>query len=227
VIVNKLHGFDLTPAEAIQLQQELAPSVIQKDDRKEVRLIAGVDVSLGRQGGQGRAAVVVFRYPSLETVAESIFEDRVSMPYVPGLLSFRELPLILPALEKLRVEPDLFIVDGQGVAHPRRLGIAAHLGLFTGKPTIGCAKSRLCGDHSEVGDSRGDFVDLHDRREVIGRVVRTKENCKPLYISVGNSLSLETAVDWVIKLTGCYRLPEPVRQAHLAASRNTVFRDCT
>jgi len=137
-------------------------------------------------------------------------------------LSFRELPLILPALEKLSVEPDLLIVDGQGIAHPRRLGIASHLGLFTGKPTIGCAKSRLCGEQGEVGTCSGDRSDLVDGGETIGRVIRTKIGCKPIYISVGNMISLETAVEWVLKLCNGYKLTEPVRQAHLSAGRNPL-----
>ncbi len=213
-----MHGFDLAPAAAMKLQSKLASSVIRVSETGDVSLIAGVDVSIGRTGGTGRAAVVVLRYPSLKIVEESIHEGQVTMPYIPGLLSFRELPLILPALEKLKLTPDLFIVDGQGIAHPRRLGIAAHLGLFTGKPTIGCAKSRLCGEHQEVGATEGDSVDLVDGDEIIGRVIRTREDSKPVYISLGHLISLEVATEWVLKLCGGYRLPAPVRLAHLAAS---------
>ncbi len=220
--INKIHGFDLPPGAAIKLQSDLAASVVTSDDGGEIRLIAGVDVSVGRQGTCGRAAVVVVRYPSFEIVAESIYKGIVSVPYIPGLLSFRELPLILPALEKLELEPDLFIVDGQGIAHPRRLGIAAHLGLFTGKPTIGCAKSRLCGEHPDVGITRGESTGLLDDGAIIGRVVRTKEGCKPVFVSVGHRITLETAVTWVLKLGCGYRLPEPVHLAHLAAGRKPV-----
>jgi deoxyribonuclease V len=218
--VNKLHEFGLSPAEAVKLQLRLASLVRPEDQPGEIRLVAGVDVSFGRQGGSGRAAIVVLQYPSLDLVAESFNEGQVSMPYIPGLLSFRELPLIIPALEKLSLEPDLFIVDGQGVAHPRRLGIAAHLGLFTGKPTIGCAKSRLCGEYAEVGNYPGDSTELMDGDEVIGRVVRTKADCKPVHISVGHNIRLETAITWVLKLNNGYRLPEPVRIAHSAAARS-------
>ena len=206
----------------MKLQSELASAVVPTGAPDEIALIAGIDVSIDRQGGTGRAAVAVLRYPSLEIAAESVHEGPLTMPYIPGLLSFRELPLILPALEKLDIEPDLFIVDGQGIAHPRRLGIAAHLGLFTGKPIIGCAKSRLCGEHAEVGTDKGDFVDLMDGQEVIGRVVRTRQGCKAVYISTGHRISLETAVEWVLKLSGELRLPEPVRQAHQAAGRKTL-----
>ena len=219
MIIKHLHSFQLPFDSAIRLQSNLALSVVREDKLGEIKLVAGVDVSLGRQGEIGRAAVVVMHYPSFEIVAESIHEGTVTMPYIPGLLSFRELPLILPALEKLGAEPDLFIVDGQGVAHPRRLGIASHLGLFTGKPTIGCAKSRLCGEHDEVGTAAGDFVDLIDRNEIIGRVLRTKRNCRPIFVSIGHMTGRESAMNWVYKLCKGYKLPEPVRQAHLTAGR--------
>ena len=210
----------------MKLQADLASVVLQEGELEGISLIAGVDVSIGRQGSIGRAAVVVLKYPSLEIAEESVNEGPVTMPYIPGLLSFRELPLILPAIEKLKLTPDLFIVDGQGIAHPRRLGIAAHLGLFTGKPTIGCAKSRLCGEHREVGESKGSAVELVDGDEVIGRVVRTREGCKPVYISVGHKLSLENAVKWVLELSSGYRLPAPVRQAHLTAGRSKTILTC-
>lgn len=220
--INKLHGFDLAPAEAKKLQAKLAPAVTIIDEpQNDISLIAGVDVSIGKVGSLGRAAVILMSYPALQVIAESIHEGTAAVPYIPGLLSFRELPLILPALEKLDVEPDLFIVDGQGIAHPRRLGIASHLGLFTGKPTIGCAKSKLCGEHKEVGLSRGSSSDLYDGEEIVGRVIRTREGSKPLYVSVGHSIGLESAAAWVLKLVDRFRLPEPVRQAHLAACRGT------
>ena len=222
MIINNLHSFDLPYSEAIELQRKLASSVTREDQLAKVNLVAGVDVSLGRQGSLGRAAVVVLSYPSLEIVAESTHEGPVPMPYIPGLLSFRELPLILPALEKLNVEPDLFIVDGQGIAHPRRLGIASHLGLFIDRPTIGCAKSRLCGEHDEVGACAGEGQDLIEGDETIGRVLRTRVGCRPIYVSIGHKISLENAVDWVLKLSKGYKLPEPVRQAHMSAGRKTM-----
>ncbi|MEL7562097.1 deoxyribonuclease V [Dehalogenimonas sp. 4OHTPN] len=219
--INKLHRFNLTPANSIKLQAELAPAIKTADQPEgRISLIAGVDVSIGRQGSTGRAAVAVISYPTLEIIAESVHEGPAAMPYIPGLLSFRELPLILPALEKLDLEPDLFIVDGHGIAHPRRLGIAAHLGLFIDKPTIGCAKSRLYGKHDEVGWSRGSSAELYDGNEIIGRVIRTREGSKPLYISAGHRISLESAAAWVLKLTSRFRLPEPLRCAHLSAGRD-------
>jgi len=211
----------MSPAEAIKIQHNLSGDISRVDSPGEITYIAGVDVSLGRFGGTGRASVVVLKYPSLEVTGESTFEGLVPMPYIPGLLSFRELPLILPALQNIAIEPDLLIVDGHGIAHPRRLGIAAHLGLFTNKPVIGCAKSRLCGTHSDVGPNNGDYAELVTNCEVIGRVIRTREGSKPVFVSVGNHISLETATDWVLKLCAGHRLPEPVRQAHLAAGRKT------
>ncbi|AKG53429.1 endonuclease V [Dehalogenimonas sp. WBC-2] len=214
---NVLHDFHLTPAAAIALQTELALNVEAVDVSAKVELIAGVDVAAGRQGTIGRAAIVVVQYPSLEIVAESVYQGVTVMPYIPGLLSFRELPLIIPALEKLALTPDLFLVDGHGIAHPRRLGIASHLGLITGIPTVGCAKSRLCGEHKEIATVKGSSTDLLDDNEITGRVLRTKSCCKPLYISVGHKITLETAVAWVLKLDRGYRLPEPVRLAHKTA----------
>ncbi|PPD58944.1 deoxyribonuclease V [Dehalogenimonas etheniformans] len=219
MIIDQLHDFNFSFSEAIKLQNNLASKIIREDQPLDVKLIAGVDVSIGRQGSTGRAAVVVMHYPSFEIAASSVYEGEVNIPYIPGLLSFRELPLIIPTIERLNVVPDLFIVDGQGIAHPRRLGIASHLGLFTGKPTIGCAKSRLCGEHAEVGMHVGDSEFLVHGDDVIGKVVRTKKGCKLIYISIGHRISLETALNWVLKLCKTHRLPEPVRQAHMAAGR--------
>ena len=214
-----------TPGEAVRLQKELAFRVIARDAMAgEIHLVAGVDVSAGRAGETGRAAVVVLRYPEMEVAETSVAEGPPGMPYIPGLLSFRELPLIMPALERLKVTPDLLLVDGQGIAHPRRLGLAAHLGVITGLPAIGCAKSRLCGVAGEQGPERGDTAELTDGGEVIGRVVRTRTGCRPVFVSVGHRISLETAVDWVLKLGGGYRLPEPLRLAHRAAAGTGLTR---
>jgi deoxyribonuclease V len=176
-----------------------------------------VDIS-GEDGyGMARAAVVVLRYPGLEIVERKVITMPVVFPYVPGLLSFREVPLILAACEQLTVTPDLFIADGQGVAHPRRLGLACHLGLFLVVPTIGCAKSILCGRHDEVGEERGDSAPLYDDGEVVGAAVRTRRGVKPVYVSIGHKVDLRTAIDWVLACCYRYRLPEPTRLAHLAA----------
>lgn len=184
------------------------------------RFIAGVDISARRAGRAARAAVVVLSYPELGVVEAEVVSGELALPYIPGLLSFREAPLILEACERLTVTPDLILVDGQGIAHPRRLGLASHLGLFLDTPTIGCAKSRLCGSHEEPGAEPGDYAEVVDKDELIGAALRTRSGVKPVYVSIGHKVDLETAVHWVLRCCRGYRLPEPTRLAHLAAGGN-------
>jgi deoxyribonuclease V len=216
--LERLHEWDVTPSGAIALQKELAPRVVRDGDPGDVRLVAAADLAFvdrrwPRQPTRGRAAVVLMRYPELAVVEEQVVEGKVSFPYVPGLLSFREAPLLAQALKRLKGTPDLLLIDGQGYAHPRRLGIASHIGLMAGLPTIGCAKSRLCGEHAEPGSRRGSQTELRDGGEVIGAVLRTRDGVKPLYVSAGHRISLEAAVQWVLRLAPRYRLPEPIRVA--------------
>ncbi|MDY6912086.1 MAG: deoxyribonuclease V [Chloroflexota bacterium] len=206
-----LHDWQVTPARAVMIQRELAGRISTEDGCLDVKLVAGVDISVSRLGGMGRGAVVVLRYPELNLVESQVAEWEIDFPYVPGLLSFREAPVLLAACEKLSSTPDLILVDGQGWAHPRRLGLASHLGLLWDKPTIGCAKSRLCGEHDPVGIGRGEFSRLTDRGEIIGVVLRTKTNVKPLYISPGHKISLESSIQWALNCGRGYRLPEPTR----------------
>jgi deoxyribonuclease V len=154
-----------------------------------------------------------------------VVTDRVEFPYVPGLLSFREAPLILAALEKITAVPDLIMVDGQGIAHPRRMGLASHLGLFLGVPTIGCAKSRLCGECEEPGNEPGSYADLTDKGEVIGATLRTRAGVKPVYVSIGHMIDLPSAMHWVLACCRGYRLPEPTRLAHQAAGANLRVKE--
>ncbi|MEE4304110.1 MAG: deoxyribonuclease V [Wenzhouxiangella sp.] len=206
----------------VERQRELAAQVIDRDDlRLPPGLVAGVDAAFPDKGRTTRAAAVLMRFPKLETVDEVVFEQATELPYIPGLLSFRELPAILGALERLAIPPELVLCDGQGRAHPRRFGIACHLGVTTGLATIGVGKSRLCGQHDEPGPEKGASVDLVDGDEVIGRVVRTRSRVRPLYISVGHRVSLATAVDLVLACTPRYRLPEPVRRADRLAGRHS------
>jgi deoxyribonuclease V len=215
---NRLHDWNLTTSQARDLQNRLALDVCRLGNVVEPRFIAGIDVSSPlRARGMGTAAVVVLAYPGLELVETKTVRGQIDFPYVPGLLSFREAPLILQAFEKITHTPDLIIVDGQGIAHPRRLGIAAHLGLFFDIPTIGCAKSRLCGTYVEPAPAAGNFEELTDNGESIGVVLRTKNNVKPLFISVGNNIAIEDAVSWIMRCCRGYRLPEPIRFAHHAA----------
>lgn len=215
--ISKLHAWDVSPAEAIRLQEALRHQAVVENRLGEVATVAGVDVSV--LGEVARAAVVVLRYSDLAVLEVALAEVPVTFPYVPGLLAFREAPAILAACERLQVEPDLFIFDGQGSAHPRRMGIATHVGLFLDRPTIGCAKSRLCGVHPELPLQAGSWVPLTDGNEVIGAAVRTRAGVKPVYVSPGHRVDLATAVHYVLACCRGYRLPEPCRRAHMAAGR--------
>jgi deoxyribonuclease V len=220
VKVERLHGWQVSTAQASDLQRRLKGRVSRSNEVVAPRFIAGVDISAGRAGGVARAAVVVLSYPELGVVGVEVVSGELTLPYIPGLLSFREAPLILEACERLTVTPDLIMVDGQGIAHPRRMGLASHLGLFLDTPTIGCAKSRLCGSHEEPGAEPGDYAEVVDRDELIGAALRTRSGVKPVYVSIGHKVDLETAVHWVLKCCRGYRLPEPTRLAHLAAAGN-------
>jgi len=220
---SALHGWDVSAQEAVTLQRELAGRVSRHNAAVLVHLVAGVDVSVTR-AGNAAAAVVVLRYPELDTVEIAVRRGAASFPYFPGLLSFRELPLVLEAFRGLKTRPDLIMVDGQGVAHPRRFGIAAHLGVYLDRPAIGCAKSRLCGAADMPGVLCGSRTELRDGDEVIGAVLRTKKGIKPLYVSIGHKIDLETALGWVMKCVRGYRLPEPLRRAHLAAGGSLTGR---
>lgn len=216
--VHHLHEWHVSTDEAQQIQRKLAAKVITSDEMNPAFLIAGVDISGADLEGVAKAAIVVLNYPELNLLDTVVIEDIVSYPYVPGLLSFREMPLLIKAFEELTSVPDLVLVDGQGIAHPRRLGLASHLGLFLDLPTIGCAKSRLTGTHGEVPDEPEKWTELFDGDEIIGVVLRTKTKTKPLYISTGHKISLPTAIYWTLKCCKGYRLPEPTRLAHLAAA---------
>jgi deoxyribonuclease V len=213
------YDWNVTTTRAREIQFELAPQISRAGKVIKPELVAGVDVSVNRFAKTGAAAVVVLRYPGMEVVETGLAEDNVRFPYVPGLLTFREAPLVLAAFEKLTVTPDLVMVDGQGIAHPRRIGLAAHLGLCIGLPTIGCAKSRYIGEHEIPGNQAGDSAELHDGDEVIGAVVRTRAGVKPVYISIGHMINLPSAVKWTLACCRGYRLPEPTRLAHMAAGR--------
>lgn len=213
------HSWDLSPKEAIALQRELAQRIAPTDHRDHFDTVAGIDV--GIKGDVARAAVAVLSLPSLQPVEFSRAECPISFPYIPGLLSFREGPAILEALARLESVPDVLIFDGQGYAHPRRVGIATHLGILLDHPSVGCAKSRLCGTHRQPALERGNRVWLWDKGEIIGAVVRTRTNVNPVFVSVGHKVSLETAIALVLRCGAGYRLPEPTRHAHRAASGTT------
>jgi len=179
-----------------------------------------VDISVNKAQGMATGAVVVLNYPELRVVETKVVNGRLDFPYVPGLLSFRESPLTLAACERLTITPDLILVDGQGIAHPRRFGLASHLGLFLNTPTVGCAKSLLCGRHEVPGEKPGSYAEVVDGGEIIGAALRTKLGVKPIYVSVGHKVDLQTAIYWVLECCRSYRIPEPTRLAHLAAGGN-------
>ena len=216
----QLHSWQVNVAQALDIQLGLAAKVSKVSEVITPRLIAGVDISAPGAQGIASGAVVVLSYPELRLVETQIVNEKVNFPYIPGLLSFREAPLVLAACEKLTVNPDLILVDGQGIAHPRRMGLASHLGLFLDIPTIGCAKSRLCGSHQVPGTEPGNYAELVDNGEVIGAALRTKLGTNPLYVSIGHKVDLPTAIHWVLACCRDYRLSEPTRLAHLAAGGN-------
>lgn len=216
--IHKPPAWPANVAEARAIQESLRGKVIARDKLGEVNTVAGIDVGFESNGTVTRAAVVVLDFPSLTPREQAIARRPTRFPYVPGFLSFREAPAVLAALEKLRMKPDLLLCDGQGMAHPRRFGIACHLGLLTDTPSIGVAKSRLIGMHEAVPEEKGGWTPLLDDGETIGAVLRTRTGVKPVYVSIGHRISLETAIDYVLRCVTRYRLPETTRLAHHLAS---------
>ncbi len=220
-----LDEWDGNTAAARELQKRLAGNVVLNDDFGPLKVIAGVDVGFEDGGKITRAAVVLLDAETLEPLEQALARIPTCMPYIPGLLSFRELPAVLQALDSLGQTPDLIFSDGHGIAHPRGLGIAAHLGVITGLPTIGVAKKILTGQHDPLGERGGDQVDLLDKNgKVIGTVLRSKDKVRPLIISPGNRVSLATAPELVMRYVTRYRLPEPTRLADRLASRRDEKR---
>jgi len=244
MLTKKLHSWKLSYSEAVELQKRLACEVQFTAIQEPPKLIAGLDCALSKDGQQILAAVVVLGIKSaeqslwgpsessgFEVIETASAAQKLTFPYIPGLLSFRESPVCIEAVERLKTEPDAFLIDGQGIAHPRRLGLAAHLGLFFDKPTIGCAKSRLTGQFKEPPPEKGGYTLLKDVRpktqdskpdtqyETIGAVVRTRTNVEPVFVSVGNKCLLEDAIEITLSCTTKYRLPEPTRLAHQSVSK--------
>lgn len=216
---KKLHNWNLSYDQARALQIRLASKVKFAPLKRPPKLIAGLDCAFSKNGQKIIAAVIVLKLPDFEIIETKSAKRKVTFPYIPGLLSFREAPVCIVAVEKLKTTPDIFIIDGQGIAHPRRLGLAAHLGLFFDKPTIGCAKSRLIGQFKQPSLKKGSFTFLKDSGETIGAVVRTRTNIKPLFVSVGHKCLLEDAIKITLTCAAKYRLPEPTRLAHQLVSK--------
>lgn len=218
--IRSLHSWKLTPKEAVQIQKQLSGRVREKNRLESVRFIAGADIAISRHPPLAYAGVVVLSFPDLEIVETQQTVMELTFPYVPGLLAFRESPALLKTFEKLRQEPDLVMIDGQGLAHPRGFGIACHIGLWLEKPTIGCAKSRLFGEHGPPAHERGSYAPLTgDQNRVIGAVLRTKDGTNPVYVSVGHRIDLPTAIRYTLDCARGYRIPEPTRQADLFVER--------
>ncbi len=212
--VLRIHPWNIRPKEAVVLQRELAGRVITTAEVRHPRSIAGVDLAFS-DSGEAVAGVIVYRYPDLHEIERVSARARVTYPYVPGLLSFREGPVLDKAFAKVRNVPDVILFDGQGIAHPRRFGIASHMGLILDRPTIGCAKSRLYGIHDEPGPKVGDWAELIDEKtgDVIGAVLRTRERVKPIFVSAGHKISLKCAIDITLGSLDRTRIPKPTREA--------------
>lgn len=216
--IQQRHPWVLTVEAATEIQQQLRQEVMTTDQLETVQHVAGVDVGFEADGTITRAAIAILSFPDLQLQEHAIARRPTEFPYVPGYLSFREVPAVLDALAQVKITPDLLLCDGQGIAHPRRFGIASHLGLLVNLPAIGVGKSRLVGKHDEVPDQKGSWVPLTHKGETIGAVLRTRPGTKPLYISIGHRVTLLTAIEYVLRCTTKYRLPETTRFAHKLAS---------
>ncbi len=218
-MVAEIHPWAVSIQDAFQIQKELTRKLLFEDDTDDPALIAGVDVAFSRARDLLYAAIVVLDAETMQPVEVASAAQQPVFPYVPGLLTFREGPVVLQAYEKLKLDPDLVMFDGQGIAHPRGLGLAAHMGVILDKPSIGCAKSRLVGEFKEPKQKRGAMRTLSLHRKKVGVVLRTKDNTKPLFVSPGHRITVETAVKRVLEAGRGYRLPEPTRLAHYEAAR--------
>lgn len=217
--MTPLHSWNLSPAEAVALQNRLRDQIQLQPLETEPKWVAGADLSFDIGSDTVFAGIVVLSFPELEIVEERGLQTEAKFPYVPGLLSFREAPAILQVWEKLRCKPEVLILDGQGTAHPRRFGIASHLGLWLPIPTIGCAKTLLCGQYENLGLERGSSAPLVHRGEVVGAALRTKNRVNPVFVSPGNRCDLDSALSLLLRCDGGWKIPEPTRRAHLFVNR--------
>ena len=215
MIARSLHPWDVSYREAIRIQEKLRNNISLIDSSRKVSSIAGADVSYSKRGEEGIAAVVVLSYPDLDLLDETYVKGKVSFPYIPGLLSFREAPLLIQVFQRLQRPPDVVLYDGQGIAHPRSFGLASHMGLLLELPSIGCAKKKLVGDFGNVGPQSGSTTPLKLGGRIVGAVIRTRKGVRPVFVSPGHRIDLETSIQLVLETSRGFRLPEPLRRAHL------------
>ena len=221
--LHNLHSWDLEPKEAVKCQNLLSKKILFTPTFKRIAIIAGVDASY--RNGFVIGGITILKYPELTILSQEYAIKEIHFPYISGLLTFREGPVLVDLLSKIKLNPDIILFDGQGIAHPRKMGIATHMGLFLDMPTIGCAKSRLVGKYTEPGTRKGCYSLLFHKGEIIGAVVRTRDKTKPLFISPGNHMNLEKAIEITLSCTPKYRIPEPIRQTHLFVNKikNEIF----
>ncbi|NRD76984.1 deoxyribonuclease V [Bacillus sp. BRMEA1] len=219
------HQWNLNKMEAIELQRNLAQKVITEDRLDPILHVAGIDVAYSKNTDTVIAGIVILEFDSLKVVESVVFEDTVRFPYIPGLFSFRELPPIIKAFEKINTIPQLIVCDGQGIAHPRRFGLACHLGILYDIPTIGCGKTKLIGNFTEPDSYRGASSPLVDKHEIIGNVLRTQKNINPIFVSIGHRISLTTSCELILKLSPNFRLPETTRQADQLVKKTMSFHN--
>ena len=218
IAVKNLHPWNLSCQEAVDVQRRLRPDLLLVPFDKKARLVGGADVSYAKEHNQLYGAIVVMDIKRMEIIEEVIEEGEAGFPYIPGLLSFREIPVLLKTASKIRRVPDVFVLDGQGIAHPQGLGLAAHFGLLTDLPSIGCAKSRLVGEHRSVPKQRGAFAYLYLHRKRVGAVVCTRDKRNPVFVSPGHRVDIASSITVVLDCCSTYRLPEPIRRAHALAN---------
>jgi deoxyribonuclease V len=220
--INQLHSWNVTTSEAKVIQLKLKEKIQLQKLNSPIKLVAGADVSYSKKVEMSFAAITVFKFPEMEIVEQKQSVGAINFPYVPGYLTFREAPILLEAFEKLEITPDLLFFDGQGIAHPRQMGLAAHLGVILDLPSIGCAKSLLVGNFDEPEAIQGSWSELSYRDKVIGAVVRTRDCVKPLFVSPGFKITIDEAIEWVLRACTKYRIPDPIRCSHIAVNQLRV-----